>query len=188
MKLKITGRHMEITPALQQHLETRFARLDRYGLKFGSMQVILGVEKLQHKAEVVCTVNGKRVQAKTATREMYATIDAVADRLDAQLRKWKDRLVSHKPNAHRRPKRKTIELAPGDRQQRTVVERRVVPVLSVAEAEQRFSASTSSFMLFINAETGVLQVVERLSEGRMAVIEPYPARNPERDLPSGSSL
>jgi putative sigma-54 modulation protein len=41
-------------------------------------------------------VNGKSVQAKTSTREMYATIDALVDRVDAQFRKWKGRLVSHK--------------------------------------------------------------------------------------------
>jgi len=103
MKLRITGRHMDITPALRDYVETRFGRLDRYGLKVGSLQVVLGVEKLQHKAEVVGAVNGKRMQAKTSTREMYATIDALVDRVDAQFRKWKERLVSHKPNRARKP-------------------------------------------------------------------------------------
>jgi putative sigma-54 modulation protein len=103
MKLRITGRHMDITPALRDYVETRFGRLDRYGLKVGSLQVVLGVEKLQHKAEVVGAVNGKRMQAKTSTREMYATIDALVDRVDAQLRKWKERLVNHKPNRTRKP-------------------------------------------------------------------------------------
>ena len=102
MKLRITGRHITVTPALRNHVETRFGRLDRYGLKGGSLQVVLGVEKLQHKAEVVGAVKGKRVQAKTSTREMYATIDALIDRVDAQLRKWKDRLVNHKPNKTKR--------------------------------------------------------------------------------------
>jgi putative sigma-54 modulation protein len=51
MKLRITGRHMDITPALKSYVETRFGRLDRYGLKVGSLQVVLGVEKLQHKAK-----------------------------------------------------------------------------------------------------------------------------------------
>jgi len=102
MKLRITGRHMAITPALRQYVETRFGRLDRYGLRGGSLQVVLGVEKLQHKAEVVGTVSGKSVQAKTSTREMYATIDALADRVDAQFRKWKGRLVSHKPDKARK--------------------------------------------------------------------------------------
>lgn len=102
MKLRITGRHLAITPALRDYVETRFARLDRYGLKGGSLQVVLGVEKLRHKAEVVGAVNGKSVQAKTSTREMYATIDALVDRVDAQYRKWKGRLVDHKPEKPRR--------------------------------------------------------------------------------------
>jgi len=97
MRLKITGRHLDITPALKEYVETRFSRLDRYGLKIEALEVVLGVEKLQHKAEAIGTVNGKSVQAKTSTPEMYATIDALVDRLDAQLRKWKERLVNHKP-------------------------------------------------------------------------------------------
>lgn len=96
MNLRITGRHMELTPALRSYVETRFGRLDRYGLKVESLQIVLGVEKLQHMAEVTGAVNGKPIQAKTSTPEMYATIDALVDRVDAQFRKWKDRLVNHK--------------------------------------------------------------------------------------------
>ena len=102
MRLKITGRHMDITPALKDYVETRFSRLDRYGVKVDSLEVVLWVEKLQHKAEAIGTVNGKSVQAKTSTPEMYATIDALVDRIDAQLRKWKERLASHKPGKTRR--------------------------------------------------------------------------------------
>ena len=105
MKLKITGRHMNITPALRSYVETRCARLDRYGLTVGSLQVILGVEKLQHKAEMTGIVSGKRVQAKVTTPEMYATIDALVDRVDAQFRKLKERLVSHKPD---KPKKRKL--------------------------------------------------------------------------------
>ena len=187
MKLKITGRHMEVTPALQQYLETRFGRLDRYGLKVGPVQVVLGVEKLQHKAEVVCTANGKRVQAKTSTREMYATIDALVDRMDAQLRKLKDRLVSHKPGKLRRPRVATLEATPWDQGERPIVEKRAVPILSIDQAQEQFAASTIPFMLFVNAETGAMQVVQRLTGGRLAVIEPYPAGGRQRVVSSGAS-
>lgn len=83
-------------------METRFERLDRYELKVGSFQVVLGVEKLQRMAEVIGTVNGKPLQAKTSTREMYATIDVLVCRVDAQFRKWKGRLVTHKSGGVRR--------------------------------------------------------------------------------------
>ncbi|MCP9454513.1 MAG: ribosome-associated translation inhibitor RaiA [Nitrospira sp.] len=96
MKLRITGRHLEITPALREYVEMRFRRLDRYDLKMESLQVVLGIEKLRHTAEVVGTVHGRPLQAKTSTKEMYASIDALVDRVDAQLRKWKGRLVDHK--------------------------------------------------------------------------------------------
>jgi putative sigma-54 modulation protein len=102
MRLRITGRHLGITSALRSYVETRFGRLDRYELKVGSFQVVLGVEKLQHMAEVIGTVNDKPLQARTSTQEMYATIDALADRVDAQFRKWKGRLVTHKSGGVRR--------------------------------------------------------------------------------------
>jgi|DewCreStandDraft_4_1066084.scaffolds.fasta_scaffold64700_2 putative sigma-54 modulation protein len=176
MKLRITGRHMDVTPALREYIETRLGRLDRYGLKVGSLQVILSVEKLQHKAEVVGTVNGKRIQAKTSTREMYATIDALVDRVDAQFRKCKERLVDHKPaKSKRRPEARHVPAKWGQ-EKRTEVQRQPVPVLSADQARKQFSARTSSapFMLFVNSDTGRVQVVQRTESGRLMVVEPYP--------------
>lgn len=173
MKLRITGRHMDVTPALRRYLETRFDRLDRYELKVGIVQVVLSVEKLQHKAEAVCVVHGKRVQAKTSTREMYATIDALADRIDGQLRKLKERVVSHKPAKATRAKSVralAVELAA---EPAFKVERRSVPVLSLAEAHARFDGQSESFFLFANSETGSLHVLQRAAGGRVLVVEPY---------------
>jgi putative sigma-54 modulation protein len=175
MKLRITGRHMNITPALREYVDTRFERLDRYGLKVTSLQVVLGVEKLQHKAEVVGTVNGKRVQAKTSTREMYATIDALVARVDAQLRKWKERLVEHKPSKMKRIRPSTRLREKWGSDQPSRVERQAVPLLSIAEAEKQFHAegSTVPYLLFVNADNGRVHLVQRGPGGRLAIIEPY---------------
>jgi putative sigma-54 modulation protein len=174
MKLRITGRHMDITPALRRYIETRFDRLDRYGLKVGSLQVILSVEKLQHRAEAVGTVNGKRVQAKTATNEMYATIDALLDRVDAQFRKWKERLVNHKPGKIKARRPAVRPPAVWGREDSSRVERQPVPVLSLAQAQKQFKAESSdSFMLFVNADSGRLNVVQRIAGGRLEILEPY---------------
>ncbi len=173
MKLQITGRHMDVTSALRRYLEARFDRLDRYDLKVGIVQVVLSVEKLQHKAEAVCVVHGKRVQSKTSTREMYATIDALVDRIDGQLRKLKDRVVSHKPAKGTRAKSVrslAVELA---KEPFFKVERRAVPVLSLAEAHDRFDTDSEAFLLFAHSETGNLHVLQRATTGRVLVIEPF---------------
>lgn len=173
MKLKITGRHMDITPALRRYLETRFDRLDRYGLKVGTVQVVLSVEKLQHKAEAVCTVSGKRVQAKTATREMYATIDALSDRIDVQLRKLKERLSSHKPEKATRPRSVRALAAELPSAPPVEVERCVVPTLALSAVHDHFSDHLEPFMLFTNAESGKICVAHRLAGGQVVLLEPY---------------
>jgi putative sigma-54 modulation protein len=181
---------MDVTPALRDYVETRFGRLDRYGLKVGSLQVVLRVEKLQHKAEAVGVVNGKRLQAKTSTREMYATIDALVDRVDAQVRKCKERLVNHKPSKTKRPRASGDRVVKwGQQVEPEAVEQQAVPVLSIDQAQKQFSAmpATAPFMLFINAETGRVQVVQRLINGRLSVIEPYPEGSRVRTLPSPMS-
>ena len=172
MKLRITARHMNITPALRKYVETRFDRLDRYGLKVGSLQVVLDVEKLRHKAEVVGIVSGKRVQAKTTTQEMYATIDALVDRVDAQFRKWKERLVSHKPSKVKKA-RATAASVDANRDERPEAERQAVPILSIAQAQKQFMAEAASYMLFVNAENRRVQIVQRSTAGGLTVIEPY---------------
>ena len=43
MRLMITGRHVAVTPALREYIETRMERLDRYGLKLGTLQILLSV-------------------------------------------------------------------------------------------------------------------------------------------------
>ena len=94
--MQITGRQLVITPAIRRHVESRLARLDRYDVRITHIAVVLGVNKLQHTAEFVCTLLGKRVQAKVSTQEMYASIDQAITRHEAQIRKRKERLADHK--------------------------------------------------------------------------------------------
>ncbi|MDE3117900.1 MAG: ribosome-associated translation inhibitor RaiA, partial [Nitrospirota bacterium] len=77
MQILITGRHVEVTPALRRYIEVRMKRVERFEAKLGDVQVILGVEKYRHTAEVILTLNGVAVQAKASTKEMYASIDEV---------------------------------------------------------------------------------------------------------------
>ena len=108
--MKITGRHLVMTPALRHRHRSRFERLIRYEVKLSHLEVILGVSKLQHRAEVVCTIQGRRIQAKGLTQEMYATIDQLVDRLDIQIRKHKERQTDHKEPT-KRPVRKVLRPA-----------------------------------------------------------------------------
>ena len=66
------------------------------------MHVILSVEKLAQKAEATLHLAGNEVFAEAVNEDMYAAIDALVDKLDRQVIKYKEKLKSHRGNAHNR--------------------------------------------------------------------------------------
>lgn len=168
--MQITGRQLVITPAIRRHVESRLARLDRYDVRIAHITVILGVNKLQHTAEVVCTLQGKRVQAKVSTQEMYASIDQAIARLEAQIRKRKERLVD------RKGMRKRVYLSSGHSVSESIdgidVIRLSPSTLSLNEAKRRLESAPGSLVVFANSTSGKLQILKRLENGRVALIDP----------------
>ncbi len=167
--MKITGRHMEVTPALKRHIRSRFERLERYDVSLDRLEIVLSVSKLQHAAEAVCSINGKRFQAKTSTREMYATIDQLVDRLVAQIRKHKERRVEHKGRKSRPPLPAALS-APEDAGLKVV--RPKIAVLSREEARNRLESRPGAMVLFTCADSGKLQILQRSETGNVVLIDP----------------
>jgi ribosome hibernation promoting factor len=169
--MKITGRHLVVTPALRQHIENRFERLERYEVKLCHLEVILGVSKLQHSAEVVCTMQGRRIQAKASTREMYATIDQLVDRLGAQIRKHKERLADHKePTKGSLRKVPRPVLRKGGEELEVI--RPVRAVLTLEDAKRRLDPLPGSLVVFTALSSGKLQILQRIDRDRVVLIDP----------------
>ena len=169
--MKITGRHLVVTPALRQHIENRFERLARYEVKLSHLEVILGVSKLQHSAEVVCTMQRRRIQAKASTREMYATIDPLVDRLGVQIRKYKERQAQHKEPT-KRSVRKPLRPVPREEEEELEVIRPARAVLSLEDAKRRLAAPPGSLVVFTSLSSGKLQILQRVDRDRMVLIDP----------------
>ena len=166
--MKITGRHMDVTPALKRYIRARFERLERYDVSLDRLEIVLSVTKLQHTAEVVCSIKGKRFQAKTSTREMYATVDQLADRLDGQIRKYKERRVEHKGRT--KTQLPASPSASEDEELRIV--RPKIAVLSRNEARNRLDPDPGAMVLFTCADSGKLQILRRSESGHVVLIDP----------------
>jgi putative sigma-54 modulation protein len=168
--MKITGRHLVVTPALRRHIREKFERLDRYGVQLDRIEITLGVNKLQHTAEALCSVGRKRFQAKTSTREMYMTIDQLADRLETQIRKHKDRRTAHKGKTS--SAKRLSFVMPEPEEQAIEVVRPKVSVLSRAAATSRLDDLPGSIMVFTCADSGKLQILRRAESGKIVLIDP----------------
>ena len=91
MNLTITGHHLEITPAIRGYVEEKMGRVTRHFDQVIDVSVILSVEKLEHKAEVNVHVRGKDIYVESIDADMYAALDALADKLDRQIVKHKEK-------------------------------------------------------------------------------------------------
>jgi putative sigma-54 modulation protein len=169
--MKITGRHLVVTAALRQHIESRFERLARYEVTLSHPEVILGVSKLQHCAEIVCTIKGRRIQAKASTREMYATIDQLVDRLGAQIRKYKERKVDHKDSTKRSGRKVPRTALPKEGEGLEVI-RLVRAVLTLEDARRQLDPLPGSLVVFTAQSSGKLQILQRVDRDRVVLIDP----------------
>jgi putative sigma-54 modulation protein len=103
MQLNLTGHHVELTPALRDYINNKLERLERHFDQMTSVHCILTVEKLRHKAEARVDVSGGTLFADAIADDMYAAVDALADKLDRQIKKHKEKLTDH--HAREAPKR-----------------------------------------------------------------------------------
>ena len=95
MQINLTGHHIDITPSVREYVNTKIQRVQRHYDNLTDMHVILRVEKKRHKAECALNVSGARLFADAVETDMYAAIDSLADKLDRQVKKHKEKVTDH---------------------------------------------------------------------------------------------
>jgi len=92
MNLNVSGHHLDVTPAIRAYVRSKLERVNRHFDHVIDAHVILTVDKLRQKAEVTLHVPGKDLHCESEEADLYAAIDLLADKLDRQVLRYKDRL------------------------------------------------------------------------------------------------
>ncbi len=96
MNLHLSGRHLEITPAMHDYVTGKLGRITRHFDHVIDVNVILSVEKFKHRIEASVHLSGKDIFVESRDADMYAAIDALADKLDRQIIKHKEKNFEHR--------------------------------------------------------------------------------------------
>ncbi|MBL4828068.1 MAG: ribosome-associated translation inhibitor RaiA [Spongiibacteraceae bacterium] len=99
MQINVSGHHVDVTPALRDYVKNKLARLQRHFDQITNTDVTLTVEKLIQKAEASVHVAGADLFATSESNDMYAAIDTLADKLDRQILKHKEKNVGRNQGA-----------------------------------------------------------------------------------------
>jgi putative sigma-54 modulation protein len=95
MNLTISGHHLDLTEPIRAYTKEKMKRLERHFDHFIDAQVILSVDKERQKAEATVRCSGATLHAEAIHADLYAAIDLLADKLDQQTRKHKDKRRDH---------------------------------------------------------------------------------------------
>lgn len=96
IRLDMTGRNVEITPALRDFSEEKLAKLDKLLDGGLDIHVVLGIEKHRHYAEIQVKSKTGVFSGKEETGDLYASIGEVADKLERQVLKHKEKMKDYK--------------------------------------------------------------------------------------------
>ena len=173
MKIKITGKELKITDAINDYVERKLDRIDKY-FEDAEAEVTLRTEKNEQIAEIYVTANGEKYRAVTEDKDMYASIDKDIDILEGQIRKSKTK----KEKMMRDASIKTMETV--DNKEAEITDeiiktsyyeiKPMTPEDAVLKLQERPS---HNFYTFINIETGKVNVIHKLKDGKnYGLIEP----------------
>ncbi len=101
MQINISGHHIDVTEALRDYVSKKLGKLATHYDGITSIQVTLGIEKQRQKAEAVFHVRNADLAASVEEEDMYVAIDLLAQKLDRQLLKYKEKNIDRLQGASR---------------------------------------------------------------------------------------
>ncbi|MFP4071064.1 MAG: ribosome hibernation-promoting factor, HPF/YfiA family [Desulfovibrionales bacterium] len=179
MQIQFNFKNFEPSAHLKKYASRRFEKLGKY-LTNGSgatVQINLEVEKFRHMAEVVLSDTGTHISAREESEDMYSTIDLVLDKLEAQLRKTRDKVKAKRKGGVPSQVRMDVisyRSADGGQRERTIVQtdRYEPKPMGVDEAAMQLETLGYEFLVFYNAEIDRINVIYRRKSGDFGLIDP----------------
>jgi putative sigma-54 modulation protein len=192
MQFSVTFRHMEATEALKSYARERLEKIRKYFPDPISVNVVMSTERgYSHRVDVTLQLhNGLTVAGHETTENMYSSIDLVAAKIERQVRKYKDRLRTHKGKQASAPvswshsvvteTEADAEVEEGQiaasalaepKPSITKTEKFEAIPMSVDEAIMQLNLAHKQFLVFCHDRTGSINVVYRLEDDSYGLIE-----------------
>ena len=176
MHIGFTFKNFEPSEHLKKYARRRFEKMGRFFGKASGLevQVQLSVDKFRHKCDVQVSGEGLQLSATEQTEDMYAAVDLVLDKLEAQIKKHVSKVKEHR----RQSKNAVIDvftyqLVEMDGEHVITGTSKFEPKpMHVDEAVMQLDASENEFLVFLNAELDRINVIYRRRNGGYGLIDP----------------
>lgn len=188
MDLKIHARNVDVTPRLQEHVEKKVSKLDRYLPNIVDVRVDLAIERRKQGTDqciaqlTLRNARGVILRAEEKKQsDIYAALDIALDRMYRQIERYKGK---RKRRGNRfavtEAELEAMEPVPLNEgveevdEKTAIVRRKRVPLIPMSEEEaiDQMELLGHNFFVFYNAETAQIGVLYRREDGNYGVLEP----------------
>ena len=168
MEIQITAKQLKVTPALRDYVQQKMGKAQKYFDHIVWGQAFLFVEKRAHKAEMIVHAPGQTFRSLATAADLYSAIDLASDKIDAQLKKHKERVkVRHKPKAS-----ETMSTALPPTTTTFSIVRQHVQSCTPESAIDEMEAAGHSFLAYLDRDTDQIHVVFRRSDETFGIVQP----------------
>lgn len=193
MKFSVTFRKMDPTDAIKQYAEEKVKKIKRFFPDPINANVVLALERYQHRADVTITLhNGLVLKGQNTSDDMYSSIDLAMSKIEKQVRRYKDKIRSHKPaTGPQLPFRVDViedetDVMPEPEPEPIVVQdetgadllskvirsdEHTAQPMSVKEAVMQLNLMNNAFLVFTNSDNQSINVIYRRNDGNYGLID-----------------
>ena len=163
MRIKITGRNIELTEGLKAAVEDKLNKLEKYFTPDTDVYVTLSVEKERQKVEVTIPMKGNYIRSEQVSNDMYVSIDLVEEVIERQLKKYRTKLVTKQQNASAVFKKEFLDAVSDEDEEIKIIRSKKISMKPMypEDACVQMELLGHDFFVFINAETEDVNVVNR---------------------------
>ena len=174
MRIKITGRNIELTDGIKAAVEDKLNKLEKYFTPDTDVYVTLSVEKERQKVEVTIPMKGNYIRSEQVSNDMYVTIDLVEEVIERQLKKYRTKLVTKQQNVASIFKQEFLNEKSEDDEEIKIdrVKKFDMKPMYAEDACVQMELLGHDFFVFINAETEDVNVVYKRKGNTYGLIEP----------------
>ncbi|MBN2396814.1 MAG: ribosome-associated translation inhibitor RaiA [Deltaproteobacteria bacterium] len=176
MQISFTFRNMEAGEWLKEYVDKKLARVERYIDKPVNASVVLAVEKFRNVAEINLTAKGITLQGREEAKEMTLAIDAVIDKVERQIKKYKQKVRNHKDVSSRSENVSAVteyeEHGEPDEDSRVAkVQKIILEPMSLDDAIMEMDGSKNRFIVYRDSSSENVSILYRRDDGRYLLIE-----------------
>ncbi len=176
MQTAVTFRHIDSDDGVKRYVRGKVQRLQKYLENPREVHVVLSAEKFRHIAEITIIGNGMTLNSQGRDRDLYAAIDQMVDKIERQIRerreKGRRKRVNAVPSSIPTPKN---EEASDERGFSSLIQKRhiLAKPMSLEEAVVQLEISRRDFLVFLNPDSGQVNVLCRSKDGGYEWVEPF---------------